>query len=51
MILALFDYVDTICYEQFDKETVYNKNQEMRDQTSVKGKLLSHKSTSEYICY
>jgi len=25
MVLALFDYVDTICYEQFHKETVYYK--------------------------
>jgi len=25
MVLALFDYVDTICSEQFHKEAVYYK--------------------------
>ena len=46
MVLALFDYVDTICSEQFHKETVYYKIK-----IFSKGQASSHKLTPEYIYY
>jgi len=52
MVLVLFDYVDIICYEQIiSQRNGLLQNQEMRDQTSVKGRLLSHKLTPECIYY
>jgi len=40
MVLTLFDYIDTTCSDLL-------QNQEMRDQTSVKDKLISHKLAPE----